>query len=50
MADVSGVRLKSRLEMLAPRSFGFPLVSTYNSAADLVNVTLLGFDLTRMFE
>jgi hypothetical protein len=30
--------------------FGFPLVSTYNSGGSLVSVTLLGFNVTALFE
>jgi hypothetical protein len=37
-------------EMVTDNLFGFPLVSTYDGAGDLVNVTLLGFDLTVLFE
>ena len=37
-------------ETVTDNLLGFPLVSTYDGAGDLVNVTLLGFDLTRLFE
>ena len=37
-------------ETVTDNLFGFPLVSTYDGAGDLVNVTLLGFNITALFE
>lgn len=39
----------NRTETVTDNFFGFPLVSTYNSAGDLVNVTFFGLDITFLF-
>jgi hypothetical protein len=39
LGDVSGVRIKSRLEMLAPQSFGFPGEKLFEPNAGVVGRT-----------
>jgi hypothetical protein len=37
-------------ETVTDNLFGFPLVSTYDGAGNLEQVTLLGFNITALFE